>query len=380
MNEPVRLAPPLAAAVKVYTATVTGQTWLQHYCGLRPLFACILGFTETGLLPQISAAGATPDQRRYTAIADAEFLYDGAYPAPHHALPPLTAGASPAMISRAVLTGQEIPLYLFNAGLPQPPVVPHIDLAGLPARSLQTGQALPRDRVEALFTQGLQWGALLAQKNPHSYLILGECVVGGTTTAQAVLTALGYAVSGRMGSSHAVCNHAQKAALVTAGLRHWPGYRPNVPAGQAALAAIAAVGDPMQAVAAGMAIAASRYGGVMLAGGSQMLAVFAIARAIAQEQALTWQPAQIVVGTTRWVAEDPSSQAVGLAETIGDVPLIASQLSFGPSRYPQLRAYEQGFVKEGVGAGGCAISAQLYRGWTLMQLLAAVEAVLASCR
>lgn len=385
MSEPaVELAQSLLAAVKIYTAVGAGQQWLERYRGQRPLFTCVLGFTETGLLPQISAAGATPEQRRYTAIADAEFLYDGPYPAPHYALPPLTAGASPALISRAVLTGQEIPLYLFNAGLPQPPIVPHVDLVGVPAQSLQTGQALPRDRVNRLFAQGLHWGAQLAQKNPQSYLILSECVVGGTTTAQAVLTALGYSVSGQMGSSHPVCNHAQKAALVAAGLRHWPGQHSEQHSGQhsggsaSALAAIAAVGDPMQAAAAGMAIAASRQGGVLLAGGSQMLAVFAIARALAAENCLAWQPEKIVVGTTRWVAEDPSSQTVGLAKAIGDVPFLASQLNFGLSRYPQLRAYEQGFVKEGVGAGGCAIAAHLYRGWSMTRLLTAVEGVLAA--
>jgi NaMN:DMB phosphoribosyltransferase len=48
-------------------------------------------------------------------------------------------------------------------------------------------------------------------------------------------------------------------------------------------------------------------------------------------------------------------------------------LSFAASRYPQLQAYEQGYVKEGVGAGGCAIAAYLYKGWNSVQLLQAIE-------
>jgi NaMN:DMB phosphoribosyltransferase len=112
-----------------------------------------------------------------------------------------------------------------------------------------------------------------------------------------------------------------------------------------------------------------------LAGGTQMLAVFALARAIAQAEALAWEPEQIVVGTTRWVVEDPTGDTVGLAAEVGDVPLVATPLSFAQSRYPQLRAYEQGFVKEGVGAGGCAIAAQLYRGWSPEQILQAVDAI-----
>ncbi|MEO0887984.1 MAG: TIGR00303 family protein, partial [Cyanobacteria bacterium J06648_10] len=55
---------------------------------------------------------------------------------------------------------------------------------------------------------------------------------------------------------------------------------------------------------------------------------------------------------------------------------LASQISFGQSPYVQLRAYEQGFVKEGVGAGGCAIAAHLYKEWGQSQLRHAVEAQL----
>ena len=80
----------------------------------------------------------------------------------------------------------------------------------------------------------------------------------------------------------------------------------------------------------------------------------------------------MVVGTTRWVAEDPSGQTVELAKTLGDVSLLATQLSFRQARFPQLRAYEAGYVKEGVGAGGCAIAASL-QGWTTSSLVAAIE-------
>jgi NaMN:DMB phosphoribosyltransferase len=138
---------------------------------------------------------------------------------------------------------------------------------------------------------------------------------------------------------------------------------------------VAAVGDPMQITVAGMAIAASRYGGVLLAGGTQMLAVYALARAIADADSLPWQPEQVAVGTTRWVAEDPTGDTVGLAKEIGDVPLLATDLSFRESRYPQLRVYEQGYVKEGVGAGGCVIAASVAQDWHSVQLLRAVEAL-----
>ncbi|BDI17937.1 hypothetical protein ANSO36C_37390 [Nostoc cf. commune SO-36] len=143
----------------------------------------------------------------------------------------------------------------------------------------------------------------------------------------------------------------------------------------------------MQVVVAGMAIAASRSCGVMLAGGTQMLAVYALMSAIAQAYALSWQPEEVVVGTTRWVAEDPTGATVDLALNLGKgslthsgriPPLLATHLSFADSRYPQLRAYEQGFVKEGIGAGAACIAAHLSQDWQQHQLLAAIEAQLES--
>ena len=356
--------------IKVYTQLTPATQWLQNYRGRSPYFACVLGFTATGLIPGISAAGATPHDRRYTAIADAELLYNGVQPHPQYPLPPLQAGASPTLISRAMVEAMALPFQLFNAGLPTPPPVPTIDLGGQPARCLSGGEALDRTVVEQLLQQGLAWGESLAAQVPDSYLIIGECVVGGTTTALAVLTGLGIAASGKVNSSHPTCNHEQKGGIVQAGLQKW---RSSASRAADPLALVAAIGDPMQVVVAGMAIAASRTGGVLLAGGTQMLAVYALSRAIAQARSLVWQPQHIVVGTTRWVAEDQTSDAVGLAVTIGDVPLIAAQLNFAASRYRSLRDYEQGYVKEGMGAGGCAIAAHLQHNWSAKKMLDIIE-------
>lgn len=359
----------------VYSRLEEGREWLRRFEGRSPLFACVLGFTATGLIPGISAAGATPADREYTAIADAEFLYNGPQLAPQYPLPPLHAGASPVLISRAVVAAQNIPVYLFNAGLPHLPSVPCIDLGGTPARCLTQGKALDYAIVQHLLEQGLMWGEKLAAQNSQGYLILGECVVGGTTTALAVLTALGWDAAGKVNSSHPTCNHEQKLAVIKAGLAQ-SGFPQGILSGNSPdpLAVVAAVGDPMQVVVAGMAIAASRTCGVLLAGGTQMLAVYALAQSISQAYAQSWNPKQIAVGTTRWVAEDPTGDTVGLAKLL-NAPLMATQLNFTTSRYAQLRAYEQGYVKEGVGAGGCAIAAHLYQRWNQVRLMQTIEAL-----
>ncbi|WP_254175071.1 nicotinate mononucleotide-dependent phosphoribosyltransferase CobT [Planktothrix pseudagardhii] len=363
--------------VRVYTEFDLGNHWLDRYQGCSPVFACVLGFTATALIPGISAAGATPETRQYTAVADAEFLYNGPQPQAHYPLPPLEKGASPVLISRAVLEALDCPLYVFNGGLSVSPSVPTVNLGGVRAQCLTSGAAMTLETVKHLLEQGLIWGERLAKQAENSYVILSECVVGGTTTALAILLGLGFPAMGKVNSSHPQCNHQQKLAIATTGLEQagfWPlsqtGFQGIDP-----LKLVAAVGDPMQIVVAGMAISASRSVGVLLAGGTQMLAVYALVEAIAIALDLRWEKSQIVVGTTRWVAEDETGDTVGLAEAVGRVPLLATQLNFWGSRYPQLQAYEQGYVKEGVGAGGAAIAAHLALGWDNSQLLQAVEGI-----
>jgi uncharacterized protein (TIGR00303 family) len=362
--------------IRAYTQTAMAAAWLERYRSTAPIFACVLGFTETALIPGISAAGATPDDRRFTALADAEFLYNGVMANPTHPLPPLTVGASPTLISRAIVEGLGIPICLLDAGLAQSPTVPHHNLGGQVAACVRTGQAMSPDQVRHLFLEGVHWGQQLGQQARNGYLVIGECVVAGTTTAQAVLTGLGIVTTDRVNSSHPRCNHAQKRAIVAEGLGRSGLLLPPPAEFLAILDLVAAIGDPMQPVVAGMLLTASRYCGVMLAGGTQMLAVYALAQALAAANPpIAWNRDRVVVGTTRWVAEDLTGDTIALAEAIGRVPLLATQLSFAASQYRSLRAYEQGFVKEGVGAGGLAIAASLSGGWVQADLLGAIEAL-----
>ncbi len=358
------------------------RAWLQRYQGKKPVFACILSFTDTGLIPNVSAAGETPLDRSYTAARDGNFLLsDSSVQSSNCRLPRLPAGISPAVITKAVLRSLSIRCHLLNTGLPTPLSVLCKDLSdrtfpnGIRGRAVFTGRALTIAEAQALFAAGRRWGHQLAPLG--SYLTIGECVVGGTTTAQAVLMALGYAADGRVSSSHLGGNHHQKQRLVTQGLAAWRARldQEDNPLLATPLGAASAVGDPMQIVAAGMALAASQRSGVLLAGGAQMLAVYALAKALAWQYQIMWWTEKVVVGTTRWVIEDKSADTEAIAQSI-EAPYMASQINFSRSSYVQLRAYEQGFVKEGVGAGGCAIAAHLYQQWNSSQLRHAVEAQL----
>jgi NAD(P)-dependent dehydrogenase (short-subunit alcohol dehydrogenase family) len=135
--------------------------------------------------------------------------------------------------------------------------------------------------------------------------------------------------------------------------------------GAAAVRVAAALGDPMQPLAAAMVLAAAAAGRpVLLAGGSQMAAVLALALALAPPSLRPAIAAGTALGTTAWVADEAGSDLALLLRRIGErwgvEPLaFAADLRFAAPCHPALAAYERGYVKEGVGAGGLALLWQL---------------------
>lgn len=341
---------------------MTSTGW--HRIGVLLLLAA----TDTAAVPGISAAGATPAARRQTAAADAELLVLGPKAVRPHTLPPLPAGVSPALISHAVLQGLGLlgQLQVVDLGCAVAPAIAHLRLPGQesvgPAACVSSGRALAPERVVALLARGRSWGmAWVRRWGGQRPLLVAECVPGGTSTAQAVLQALGVEAAGLVSGSLPQPVHQLKARLVAAGLER-AGLRglgmdpPGDP-----LAALAAVGDPMQALAAGLVLEAGAAGvPLLLAGGSQMAAVLALALALATPEQRPPLAASASVATTAWVAAEAGSDLPRLMELIGErwgcqTRLEVASLCFHGCHSQALRDYERGFVKEGVGAGGLAL-------------------------
>ncbi|MCP9782881.1 nicotinate-nucleotide--dimethylbenzimidazole phosphoribosyltransferase [Cyanobium sp. WKJ7-Wakatipu] len=334
----------------------------------------LLAATDTAAVPGISAAGASPQARLGTAAADAELLLLGPGGRRCHALPPLPAGVSPALISHVVLSqlGLLERTRVLDLGCAIAAAVPHLRLPGLesagPARCLSTGQALAPARVAALVQRGSAWGRRL---DPAEPLLLAECVPGGTTTALAVLEGLGVAAAGLVSGSLRQPAHGLKAALVAQGLAAASFEAADLTGVAHPLAfpdplnVLAALGDPMQAFAAGLVGAAAARGTpVLLAGGSQMAAVLALALALAEPGQRPALADRLVVATTAWVAEEAGSNLALLLERIGARWQVRPRLEVAALRFhccssAALRDYERGYVKEGVGAGGLALLWQL---------------------
>lgn len=303
----------------------------------RPLFAVVLGNTLLSTVPGVSGAGPSPEKTVLTPVLDSELITHGAIRSRRTRPNTPTGCPTPAIITRAMmaLLGME-PLFV-NAGLTTEPVIPCLDVYGEPGRDPREGDAVPRARE--LYARGGQAGRYLSRW--ADLLVLGECVPGGTTTALCVLRGLG--IPARVSSSFVNNPVALKEAICAR-------VQDRIRAGGATdpLDIIRIGGDPMLAVAAGMA--ASFRGETILAGGTQMLAVAAVLRDLGKRVP--------PVATTVYVRDDPSAGFAATAEMIG-AHVYYVDPGFGTLGHPGLARYCIGEVKEGIGAGGAMFLARI---------------------
>ncbi|MEM3698931.1 MAG: TIGR00303 family protein, partial [Archaeoglobaceae archaeon] len=103
---------------------------------------------------------------------------------------------------------------------------------------------------------------------------------------------------------------------------------------------ISAVGDPVIAGIYGILSGCKK---ALLAGGTQMVAVANLAKSLGCEFA---------IATTEFVANDKTADL-----SLAPCEVFVAKIPLANSRYPGLRAYAEGFVKEGVGAGGMSFVA-----------------------
>ncbi len=307
----------------------------------KPLFVCILANTETAKIPYISAAGKTIELTDYTPAADAELVETGkALSIKEPAMTP-SGAPTPAVLTRASMLLTGIPCFFINAGLRIRPLVPTIDLNGHPGGDIRQGQAVP-DAFD-IYRKSRALGEKLGKLS--DFVIIGESIPGGTTTAMGVLRAMGY--DGKVSSSFPENPVKIKERVVDEAMRYSGisfGDLRNLP-----LDAIFHIGDPMMAAAAGLVDGLNKR--TVLAGGTQMVAVLSIIKHLGLER-------NVSIATTKYVVDDISANFADLAETLG-YQAFSADPGFAHSRRSGLRMYENGDVKEGVGAGGAMLAASM---------------------
>jgi uncharacterized protein (TIGR00303 family) len=333
--------------IQAYNKT-RGTALLDQLKEKKPLFLCVIGVTETAKIQGISAAGENPEITDYTPPADVELLHLGkckcipGVPVTPDGIP------TPALITMSALKLADIPTLVVSAGLKVKPHVPFVDLGGKPGRDIRTGRAL--DNAEEVLNRAKIAGENLSKT--ADYLVIGESIPGGTTTALSVLLAMGVDAKGKVSSSMPVNPHELKIKTVEAGLK-----AAGVKAGEFThnpIKAVSTVGDPMQPALAGLVLGAADRVPVIMAGGTQMAAVLAVVKALNPDIL-----DKVAVGTTRWIIADKTADMKALVAEIADVPLLAADIDFSGSKFDGLKAYEAGVVKEGVGCGGASMAAML---------------------
>jgi uncharacterized protein (TIGR00303 family) len=229
-----------------------------------------------------------------------------------------------------------------------------------PGGRIDVESALPEGVARRLYMEAELLGSTLARG--LDAIVAGETIPGGTTVAAAVLEALSYNALGRVSSSSARNPHSLREQVVRAALARLKGAKD-------VFGVVETVGDPVHISLAGLAAGAAKTGAkVVLAGGTQMASVLAILRAVEPELL-----EQVAIATTPWILHDSSSDLPGLVHDVApDVPVLSTRFSLANSKYPGLRAYEEGYVKEGVGAGGSLVLAAV-RGMGVEEILTAIE-------
>jgi uncharacterized protein (TIGR00303 family) len=303
----------------------------------NPLFCAILGNTLLSTVPGVSGAGSNPENTLLTPILDAELIVQGTITS-HPIKPNTPTGCpTPASITRSMMELCGLRPLLINAGLRHTPTVPCLDVYGQVGEDPRFRDAVPR--AHALFEQGKWIGKFLSESS--DLVVLGECVPGGTTTALCVLRALGYNAS--VSSSFVDNPVPQKEEICRMALARITADKITGP-----MDILRYTGDPMMPVAAG--ISSSFKGNLFLAGGTQMLAVSAIIKAMGL-------PLPSVI-TTSYVRDDSSANVEKIAQQIG-VKIFYVDPDFGDLGHAGLARYCIGEVKEGMGAGGAMCLAYL---------------------
>ena len=317
---------------------------LSRIWGKRGVFTCTVASTLTSSIPGVSDAGDTPELTLYTGAADAELLVNGHTTCIKGV--PINPGGipTPATLTKAALDLSGMQFFIVNGGCYVEPDIPYFYLGGKCGQKITTAHAV--ENVKSIYEKGYSLGEQLAKDN--AFVIISESCAGGTTTALAVMTAMGVLKENLVSSSSPknpkeLKSRLVKEALETAGLQ--PGDLANDP-----LKAIELFGDPMMPANVGILCGAAKHVPVIVGGGTQLAAVMAAAVKLHPEI-----QGNFMQGTTRWLMNDPNSSMKKIMDCISDkIPILYVNVDYSDSPYEGLQAYEWGFIKEGVGCGGAS--------------------------
>ncbi len=321
---------------------------------MSDLMLIVVANTEIAAVPGISVAGATPELTKYTPPADVEYVFYGK-PLSIDAIPVTPEGhPTPAIITKASYELADFAILPVRGGSILPPKTPYVEITDKFGKDFRMQPAL--ENTDEIVQRAKLLGSQL-ERMGFEEIVVGESIPGGTTTAQAVLLTLGY--DAKTSSASPQNPQKLKEDVIKEGFKR-VGFKKDT---RDPLVAISEFGDPMIATVLGISLGFKKR--IVLAGGSQMLAVAASLKALGEDLS------RFIIATTKYVANDKTSSFKETAKEIG-IEYWTAMLDFSDSKFKGLRDYERGYVKEGVGAGGSVYLAKK-RGFSEEKVVSRVE-------
>jgi len=327
--------------------TITGNPdYIKQFKNKKATFMLAMSNTDTANIEGITQAGI-PGSIYLTPVLDGEFIATGEVRSMPDVAETPKGVPTPALITRGVhLLAPFSHIELLDLGLEVQPkgddiTIHHHDIH--PSQSIAEQANID---AQALFEKGLAFGKSYVCKD--DYLILGESVPSGTTTATATALALGYDAKALFSSSFKDVPNTIRQVTIDQALE-------NVKGKTDLFEILSFVSDNMLIFNAGFVLGVHGRFPVVLAGGTQMACVLLVVNSyLASKGQIQDLPLRdVALCTTKWVAEDEHSNIKALLEML-DFPIDAyyTDFDFSLSNHPALKLYDEGEAKEGVGAGG----------------------------
>ena len=338
--------------------------FIESLRGKKATFMLALSNTKTANIEGITQAGI-PGMIHLTPTLDSEFLCTGEVRSLENIAETPKGVPTPALITRGVhLLAPFGRVELLDLGLEVKPKVDYFRLHSFeiePSQSIAKGAKID---AEAIFQKGVEFGQSYECRD--EYIILGESVPSGTTTAMATAIGLNYKVDNAFSSSFKdVPNDIRQKTLKLA--------LSNLDESDDIFAVLSKLSDNMLIFNAGFILGLNNRVPLVLAGGTQMACVLLIVNRMLQLMGGTMSTSNLALCTTKWVAKDENSDIKALLELL-KFPINAyySDFDFTLSSHPALSLYDQGEAKEGVGAGG-ALMYGFLNGLTKEQITKKIE-------
>jgi uncharacterized protein (TIGR00303 family) len=327
--------------------TITGNPeFVFTLKGKQATFMLALSNTATADIEGITQAGI-PGMIHLTPVLDAEFVTTGQVASMPSVAETPKGVPTPALITRAVHMLKPFGhIELLDLGLSQLPqtdaTLHHFDIT--PSSNIAEGANID---AQIVFEKGKAFGANYTVTD--DYLILGESVPSGTTTAATTAVALGLEVQGLFSSSFKEVPDNIRQQTIDAALA-------NIEGVTDIWQRLGSVSDNMLLFVAGFMVGVNGRFPLLLAGGTQMACALLLADKLARHIGHSFCGDNVALVTTKWVARDPHSDIKALLEMNSfDAKALYADFDFSLSNHPALKLYDEGEAKEGVGAGGALV-------------------------